>query len=352
MSKVRDSNIELLRIYAMFFITWGHICCKVSGVEASPLPFQWLTSMVGNGTVDIFILITGFFLINKTDISLRRFVKVLTQVIFYNVLIVSILVAYGVAQPIEILSAAYPLGPSKFNLWFVSQYLALILLQPLLSRFVMNYNHRQYLGFIVLLVCLTSTLLPVFPWGYLYSSAWKVSWFITLFFTGGYLRRYASTVVPAWKPLLLYVAIASLSFGLSQLCIHGILSSWSIGAYNSLNTYAIAIAAMFLAINIHIGHIKAINYIASSTFAVYIIHQNPYIINWLMDYVPQYFGTSYLWAFLSGAIITAVVFMICVAIDKLRIALFDLCRVDRLENFIADRSLSVIRGALTRLTTH
>lgn len=341
--KQRDSNVELLRIYAMFFITWGHVCSKVQGVDAPPLAFQWLTGLVGTGTVDIFILITGFFLINKTDISLHRFVKVLVPVIFYNVAIVAVLVIVGIAPPSELLTAAYPLGPSKFNLWFVSQYIALILLQPMLSRFIARFSHRQYIGFLTLLVCLTATLAPIFPWGYLYSSPWKVTWFITLFFTGGYLRRYAIHSLAWWKPALAYVAVSSVYFLLVKLQEQSMLQSWDLGSYNSLTTFAIAIAAMTLAVNTHIGHVKIINYIASSTFAVYIIHQNPYVINWLMDYVPQYFGNSCYEAFFTGAAVTAIIFMLCVGVDKLRIWLFYIFGIERLENFIADQALSLVR---------
>ncbi|MCM1337923.1 MAG: acyltransferase family protein [Candidatus Amulumruptor caecigallinarius] len=350
--KKRDSNIELLRIYAMFFITMGHICCKAPRFEDAPILYEWLMSLIGIGTVDIFILITGFFLINKTEISLRRFVKVFVQVVFYNVLIVGILAACGIATPREVLVAAYPLGPSRFNLWFVSQYLALILLQPFLSRLVIRFTHRQYLGFLLLLILLTSTLTPVFPLGYIYSSPWKVTWFITLFFAGGYLRLYLPRVGSCLKPALLYVAACTVGFVCTLLMRRGYVQGWDLGAYNSLVVFAIGVTAMLFASRLKIGHIPAVNYIASSTFAVYIIHQNPYVIEWLMDQAPAYYGwsTAYYTDFLIGMAVTAVVFLLCVAIDKLRLALFYLCRIERLEDRLADATLSLVRRALSRLT--
>ena len=84
----RSSNIELLRIYAMFFIVFGHMWASRSHASSDSVGGMLMLNSVGIGVVDIFILITGYFLIDKTGFTLVRFFKILFEVMFYNFVIV------------------------------------------------------------------------------------------------------------------------------------------------------------------------------------------------------------------------------------------------------------------------
>jgi len=94
---VRNSAIELLRIIAMLFIVLSHFCVH-SNFNLSQMPFsfnktilQW--GALGNLGVDIFMIISGFFLC-KSKLKTKSISKLLTQVWFYSVFLFFIAVIF------------------------------------------------------------------------------------------------------------------------------------------------------------------------------------------------------------------------------------------------------------------
>ncbi len=56
--KPRSSNIELLRIYSMFFIIWCHLWDGKVALSGGTFLEHLIASAAGVGAVDIFVLIT------------------------------------------------------------------------------------------------------------------------------------------------------------------------------------------------------------------------------------------------------------------------------------------------------
>lgn len=336
-TKQRNSNIELLRIYSMFFIVFGHLW-NPELTEWPELPML-IRGCFGIGKLDCFVFITGYFLIYKTDFSLQRYFKILFQIIFYNVVITGIAAIIGVAPWIDVLISANPLLPTKFNAWFTTQMLGLILVQPFLSRLVKTLNKRQYQVLLLVLCFLTTTLVMGFPFGYLYASPWKISWFITLFFTGGYMRLYMPKY--SGKRILAFLILLSLLWSYVESNVR-----WIDVSYNSLLTYIIAILIFMITLKIRIGTVKWINYMAASTYAVYLIHQNYYmkdIMDECMICIPEY---GYVGNFFIGLVNLAILFVVMVAIDKVRILIFDCCRIPYFQRWLSDKILGFLRGIL------
>ena len=86
----RLSNFELYRIIVMLLIVAHHYVVN-SGVEPlmaeNPLAaksiFLYLLGMWGKTGINCFVLITGYFMCKK-QITLRKFLKLLLEVEFYN----------------------------------------------------------------------------------------------------------------------------------------------------------------------------------------------------------------------------------------------------------------------------
>ena len=85
----RNSNIELLRIIAMFFIIAHHYVTSsnvtslfdYSNISGNML-FLQIFGMFGKIAINIFTLITGYFMVNKT-ISKAKFLSLFCKVEFY-----------------------------------------------------------------------------------------------------------------------------------------------------------------------------------------------------------------------------------------------------------------------------
>ena len=88
MSKKRQSNIELLRIIAILFIISFHYVYK-SGYVLTDLNINSLTIksfwFLGELGVNLFVLISGYFLING-KFTFKKLIKLILEVNFYYIL--------------------------------------------------------------------------------------------------------------------------------------------------------------------------------------------------------------------------------------------------------------------------
>lgn len=141
--KVRQSNFELLRIVAMFMVMMLHVnflaLGKPSVEDAGSAPLATFTrilfEVMSVGSVDLFVLISGWFGIKANRKSLFTFIF---QVVFviYSVSIVCLLLnkdnSLGGGKIVEIITC---------RSWFVQAYLGLYLLSPALNLLVEKSKH-------------------------------------------------------------------------------------------------------------------------------------------------------------------------------------------------------------------
>ena len=89
----RSSNIELFRIIMMLSIVAHHYVVN-SGVRGAILepPYAWhhyflyVFGMWGKIGINCFVLITGYYMC-RSDITIRKFLKLLFEILFYNAVI-------------------------------------------------------------------------------------------------------------------------------------------------------------------------------------------------------------------------------------------------------------------------
>ena len=97
--KMRNSNLELFRIIVMLFIVAHHYVVNsgltdLNGpIGCDPVSaksiFLLLFGAWGKTGINCFVLITGYFMC-KSQITLKKFLKLLLQIMFYKVVINSI----------------------------------------------------------------------------------------------------------------------------------------------------------------------------------------------------------------------------------------------------------------------
>ena len=169
--KKRISNIELLRIIAMFMIVASHLAChgvqhcndsinayKIwqAGSTFNKIFVSFLTpgGMIG---VACFFMITGYFNIEKNSFSLK---KVVLQGSFYGLFSVLLLVVakimkynfedidFSVLFSTAVKSIFVPITNGNVW-WFLTAYVYLMLLTPFLNRVAQKLNKKGYLFFIL-----------------------------------------------------------------------------------------------------------------------------------------------------------------------------------------------------------
>ena len=122
---VRNSNIELLRLIAIIGIIISHFCVHqvypdftLNNINLQSFFVQFLhLGCIGN---HIFIIITGYFLINK-NFDFKKIVRLLLEMLFYSIVIGSIfIIVNGDFSVKEVIKMIFPLF---WGNWFVIYYI-------------------------------------------------------------------------------------------------------------------------------------------------------------------------------------------------------------------------------------
>lgn len=322
----RQSNIELYRIVAMLAIVAHHFVVN-SGLMNEVLAsesfsaqsmFYYLFGMWGKTGINCFVLITGYFMC-KSDITLRKFLKLYLQIVFYRFVIWGIFIlcgrdAFSLGQAVR-----YILPFARLNKDFIQCFMAFFLFIPFLNILVRNMSQRQH-SLLTLLLMFVHTGPLYIPGGVVVYN--YVSWFVTLYFIASYIRIYG-----------LYKNESSSFWGVMTLItVIGAMLSVAIGVYLHRWTYRYvadspAIMAVVVSIcsfmffkNVRVKYNPIINVVASATFGVLLIHAHSKAMRtWLwrdvVDVVGHY-GTPH--SVLYAIVVVCTIFIVCCLLDLVR----------------------------------
>ena len=330
-AKIRNSSIELLRIVAMVmivschFATHGGFSFNSSSLSIPQLWWNFI-EMGGNLGVNIFVLISGYFLVtNNTNIfNIKRILKFLGQVIIYSISIYLIFCIIGKRDfsAISFVKAFFPITFGSW--WFASTYFVLYLIHPFINMLLQNLNKKTYQALIVMQLILWCVI-PTFTTSNYQSN--YLLWFVTLYCVAGYVRLFglnprftAKSYVVFW---LIFSALRYLSC--ITLLILGtkipVVANYSLYFYKqqSVLTFLSALSLFMAFEKWNMGYVKLINIVASATFGVYLIHDCLDIRNllWLEIFKnAQYQNSLFLIPYSIMAV--AIVYIVCTLIDLLR----------------------------------
>ncbi len=332
---VRASNFELLRLLAMLLVLILHANYLTFRFPSSELlnsqPIGalgqiWSESLAIVG-VNVFVLISGYFGIR---LRIKGIVSLLFQAAFYTIGIYLTLIALDLEpfQTKAFLRTFYPLDRSKE--WFLPTYLSLMIFSPILNAFIEKQTEqglRHYLIFFYVLSTLFGFLSDQLGVQYGYS---LIS-FSGIYLLGRYFRLYPERI-NRYKTTTLIGTYLGISFAQSlALFIYGYASGESIVS-NALTgkflSYAsplniLTSTALFLAFSRMKLQSRAINWIASSTFAVYLIHCNGRLIGYYTGYIHglSEHPVGVFLGMVAGFIL--LVFAGSILIDKVRLLLWE-----------------------------
>ena len=330
----RQSNLELYRIVFMYLIVLHHYVVNSGLIDSMRLHGDYMKNLFyaivggwGKLGINCFVLITGYFMC-KSNISVTKFIKLLAEVLFYNVTIFLIFIlsgyqSFGIVSFIKCVFPFYNISDG-----FTSCYLLFYLLIPYLNLLIKQLNKKQYIHFLSIILSIY-VLVPSIPKMSITFN--YVTWFCVVYFIGAFIRIYEQEI------LFLKSRIGSKCFVCFLLAICSIV----VGTYCSskLNTrywYFVTDSNKLLALlpavfaflwfkNLNIRYSKFINSVAASTFGVLMIHANSDMMRqWLWKDIlhnVQMYESNYfvLHIFFS----TIIVFSFCIVIDRIRICMLE-----------------------------
>ena len=212
----RSSNLELLRILCMLLIIGDHLTGQGGIADYTTLPSSFAFCLIGCGSriaCSVFILIGGWFLCEQ-PYKTRRPLSLWLSLWLYTVPVTLLCRLAGLDVSFGALRwAAFP--ASTRQLWFISDYLLLLLCVPLLNRVLRGLPrtaHRGLLAVLAVPMILYPTLFG--ENGIVSDTAWM---FLYEYLLAAYLRRYhaAPRAWHKWGVALLVVAGISRRHGFS-----------------------------------------------------------------------------------------------------------------------------------------
>lgn len=328
--KKRDSNIELLRIIAMLMIIAHHFAVhggfffQNRQITGNMLFLQWL-SIGGKIGVNLFVLISGYFLAAASEIRIQKAVKLWLQIFFYSVVIYLIFCLTGLTgfSVRGLVEALFPILSKQW--WFASSYFLLYLLSPVINRGLRKLSQKKHLLLLAVLAVFWYGI-PVFTW--LPERLRDLLWFVFLYCISGYLRRYNSAEKQkAGTWLTIGTGLLLLSFGYAVFLLDFLVKYQD--RYETAYFQTWQILMLLTAIPLLLGFVRLkvknsslINKLAAASFGIYLIHDSNYVRYFLWQDLlnsAAYRDSAVLIPYAIGAVI--LVYLVCMVLESIRSAM-------------------------------
>lgn len=343
----RNSNIELLRIFAMLMIIAYHIYCHCvniqltntnsmtrlgNGLFNTPNFYKKLlilvtVSPIGQIANAIFIIISGFFMVSKgKNINLTK----ISQKLLLQQGFAAALLTVGSTLFFLLTDGIFVnlINVNIFNnmSWYVGYYFSIIVFAKLfLNKFLAGIDRKQYLEFLLVIFAIIQ-----FNWsgGVINSLASGLLTFCTgvfLYSLGGYIQKYnpfsnIKTVLIIGFVIVIYLLIYVSSFNIIENKIQIYYGNKSTDVFiqtlpgvenNYFIPITIGVSLFELFRRIPEINSRIINYVGASTFMVYLLHDNSFFYgiwntqDWItvLYYHPcQYILKHFVWTMMTFGI--------------------------------------------------
>lgn len=333
--KPRCSNLELYRIICMLMIVAHHYVVN-SGVSSVGGPlmtdftsgnsiFLTLFGAWGKAGINCFLMITGYYMCTS-QITLRKFVKLMGQIFLYKWLLFPffLIAGYESLSILRIIKLLMPTWGIKNN--FTGCFIVFWLTIPFLNILVKNMTQRQHEWLLFLMLMMYTLLgsVPSFNVTFNY-----VTWFGIIYFIASYIRLYPKQIFDS-KRVWGWMTLVSVIIAIASILAQRFLFSMGLGYFfvsdsNKLFAVAIAVCSFLWFKNMNIKYSKVINAFGAGTFGVLLIHANSNAMRtWLwkdtVDVIGHYAMMNTGLLALYSFVVVLIVFVICNLIDQCRIA--------------------------------
>jgi len=321
----RDSNYELLRLVAIFFIVYYHLLRFFVAPESSMIIYQSLQIPLHIG-VPVFVLISGYYGIK---LSMCGLLRILLPLLFFYVPIETaghFWIGFDCADSLGLANPLFFISQSPY--WFVRTYFWLFLLSPVLNLYLKESTSKQRL-YLLAVLCIIAVYFGTVRGDSSLFGGKNVVNFMFIYVLGNTIRHYQKIIdgINLSSIIIGYILLNALILFL----YHYFYSPTAVDLLTRLcfsycSPLLIHNAVLFFLIfgRLHF-HNEFVNRVASSTFSVYIIHHVPFILFWILRpitmSVVEIGSPSYTIGVLS--VLSLGVMSACIITDQIFRPLFD-----------------------------
>ena len=322
MTQKRNANIELLRIVAMLMILTLHFNFQSKallelGEPASHVRiFATILEAIAITGVNVYVLISGYFL-SASTVKFSKMLQLILQVYFYTLLVSAAMMfvgAYTVRPEDKLdrtLKYLFPISAEHY--WFVTAYVIMYALAPVMNAAVNTLKRKQMKAVIIGLLfwfCVIKSVVPV-QFG-TDRMGYDFGWFICLYLIAAYIRKYNVVIFRNAKRSAIVFALSAAVIAALSLIFYKInfdtgRFNYYAGVPNHYNfiftlTGALGLFSLFRFMKLKENFFaEVIRIIAPYTLGVYLLHMHFEIadrwVEWIeniigetpLDNVPMYF---------------------------------------------------------------
>lgn len=257
----REANIELLRVLCCLMVLVFHVINTCIDLNNYSLGTKILIGegLYGGGrvAVNVFVIIGAWFLC-ESNFSIKRIRKLFVCNLVYQLVIGMIFLINGQAGILWLCKHLFSITTNQ--VWFISAYLVLLLIAPLLNEALRCKNSGTILFILFIIFCVIPTFYPRCSF-----QLSDMAWFALLYMFTGYLKRCSMRITNNISVLLLSFFV-----------------SWTIPvvwtmSYEYINANCVEVFnRLGLTKNVYISNLNTLPAVISS-FALFFIFRKVYI---------------------------------------------------------------------------
>lgn len=341
---VRNSNHELMRIIAMFFIVLGHVILKGSVLATNNANLKTIYLLIVFTIivhVDSYILLTGYYQ-SKTTFKQKKLWQILNASWFYRIIIVAIfcglnLITISKVQLLKDIS----IFPRDY--WFITCYILLYCISPFLNKLIDALSHSDYKKLLIVSTIILCVLPTITNGEVFKNDGYTLYNCVYLYLVGAYLRIYPldkSYIFKKKSKTIYRLVLVSIFFLCILLNFLFYNYAQQVKSYNGFFQYiakiiddaclsysnpliivqSIAFFLFFTSIDIKS---RFINWYAKLMLGIYMIHEQHYLRDVLYKWLGVVDGPRDTYSFLFYVIgVAIIIFVVCSIIELIRQIIF------------------------------
>ena len=329
--KNRMINLDLLRIIAMImivslhFLSYCGILDETIDIKNFNIVFSWTLECLCMVAVNIYVLISGYFLIDST-FKWKKFFLLWGEVFFYTFLLFFVNKNVKFNNNIKLedyIKTFFPICTKHY--WFMTIYILLYILSPYLNILIRAMRKESYRNLIVVMFFSFSILSTFLPNDMLIDKThgYGIIWFVFLYLVAAYIKIYIKDNYNKNFILILYICTTAITVVL-KLLSNTFFNKYTINLlyYNSTNVFITSVCLFMYFKKIKIKNniiCIVIEFISKYTLGVYLIHCNIFLKVYLWkDFLKtcEYINSKYFILIYFGIVLS--VFFACIIIDFIR----------------------------------
>lgn len=352
MENKRESNLELLRIISMILIVAFHCTINIDILKGNVFEqiVLFVTGIWGVFGVDCFFIISFNFLYTS-KFKMKKFINIIKQILFYTIplLIISVIsfkinTGWDILNIVKYIFMAGLKQPFWNDVyWFVTIYLLMYLSFPIMNNIIkkMNKNQLKYIVILLTMIILMYQMKQTVIEDYFFCMYMYIAFFYIKTYKEDWLKQNCKIAFVICTAFIICFKVVSVRNGANFII------DFLTGKFgrHSILFFMDSVFTFYIFKSMSIKNSSIINKLASTTFGIYLFHENQlFSVRNYMGKLSSKYNNSLLFSYFLEIIL---IFCIGVIIDLIRQWIFK--KIDNKRNKVKDNKYEKIDTYINQL---